>query len=152
VTVPVTREHVFDVIAPDEPDYLTASWLGPDALPHLRYFVETGSPGLAARATYLAGLIDHPNAAPVIEAAANSRTPHVRAAAALGARNLSHGLADTVLLKLLDDDHRAVRTAALKAVPEQPGRALLAKLRAVLASDAEPAIQQLSGRVLERLA
>ena len=150
--MPVTREHVLDVIAPDEPDYLTASWLGPDALPHLRHFIETGSPALAGRAAYLAGLIDHPSAALVVEAAAKSSAPAVRAAAALGARNLSHGAADTVLLKLLDDDHRGVRASALKSVPEQPGRELVAKVRALQGRDPEPALQMLSNRVLERLA
>ena len=150
--MPVSIEQVRDAIAPDEPDYLTAAWLGPDALPHLRHFIETGNPGLASRAAYLAGLIDHPSAAPVVEAAARSSAPVVRAAAALGARNLSHGAADAVLLKLLDDDHRGVRVSALKSVSEQPGREMVAKVRAIQGGDREPALRQLSSRVLERLA
>ena len=85
--MPVTNEQVRAILDLDEPDYEAASQLGPEALPILQRFVESGDPNRAAKAAYLAGRIGDPSAAPILEFAATSPEAGVRAAAASGARS-----------------------------------------------------------------
>ena len=88
----VTSEQVRAVLDRDEPDYEEAARLGPDALPFLQRFVESGDPSLAPKAAYLAGRIGDPQAAPILELAAASADSSVRAAAAHMGLNATGGL------------------------------------------------------------
>ncbi|MGR7024003.1 HEAT repeat domain-containing protein [Geodermatophilus sp. URMC 62] len=135
----------------DEPNYEeAASQFGPDALPLLRRFVEGGDPNLAAKATYLAGRIGDPEATPILELAANSPEPGIRAAAASGAKHIGMA-AESVFLTLLDDDDPAVRKTALRATPPQPSDALRDKIRALRDFESEPALRDVAAEVFDNL-
>ena len=143
----VTNEQVRAVLDLDEPDYEeAAAQLGPDALPLLHRFVEGGDPNRASKAAYLAGRIGDPGAVPILELAADSTDPGVRAAAASGARHIGTA-AESVLLTLLDDDDPAVRKTALRASPPQPSEELLAKLQVLREVEPEPMVREVAAEV-----
>jgi len=148
--MPVTDQEVRALLSAEEPDYAAAARLGPDALPALRRFVESGDPNLASKATYLAGLIGDPQSAPILLVAAASPNPVLRVAAASGAAHLPASQGDAIVLALLDDAHPGVRKTALKSVPARPSPALAAKLTALRNTEAVPALRQLAGEVADR--
>src|SRR5215207_8790424 len=111
----LTTEHVRAVLDKDEPDYGLAARLGPDALPHLAYLVEAGDPGLASKATYLAGFIDADQSVAVIERAAISPERVVRVAAA-GSLSYLTEVPSALAVDLLSDPDAGVRYQALRAV------------------------------------
>lgn len=146
----VTNERVRAILDLDEPDYdAAAAELGSEALPILRRFVEGGDANRAAKAAYLAGLIGDPAAADILEFAATSADPGVRAAAASGAGHLGTK-AESVLMTLVDDADPAVRKVALRAVPAQPGKELLAKVRVLRDAEPEPMVRELAAELVER--
>jgi HEAT repeat protein len=145
----VASEQVRAVLDRDEPDYdEAAATLGPEALPILQRFVEGGDPNLASKAAYLAGRIGDAKAAPILELAASSPDPVVRAAAASGARHLG-AEAEPVLLTLIDDDNPAVRKVALRAVPASPSPNLLAKLKVLREVEPEPMVREIAAEIFE---
>lgn len=147
--MPVTNEQVRAILDLDEPDYdAAAAQLGPEALPMLQRFVEGANPNRAAKAAYLAGRIGDPSAAPILEFAATSPEPSVRAAAASGAQFIGEA-AESVLLALLDDDNPAVRKTALNAVPPQPGEELLSKISVLRDAEPEPMVRDLAARIVD---
>ena len=146
----VTSEQVRAVLDLDEPDYEAAARLGPEALPHLRRFVEGGDPNLASKAAYLAGRIGDPQAVSILELAATSDDPVIRVAAAGGASHLPDEQADTVLLPLVDDDEPGVRKTALKAVPASPSQDLATKVEVLSKYESEPAVRDLAAEVFDR--
>jgi HEAT repeat protein len=112
--------------------------------------VEGGDPNLAAKAAYLAGRIGDPEATPILELAANSIEPGVRAAAASGAKHIGRA-AESVLLTLLDDDDPAVRKTTLRATPRQPSEALMNKIQALRDFESEPAIRDVAAEVFDNV-
>jgi len=147
----VTSDEVRAVLDRDEPDYeQAAASLGPDALPALQRFVEGGDPNLASKAAYLAGRIGDARAAPILELAAGSPDPAVRAAAAAGAQHLG-AEAEAVLVILVDDDNPAVRKTALKAVPARPSENLIAKLRVLREVEPEPMVREIAATTFDRV-
>ena len=147
----VTFTQVTAALEPEEPDYAKAARLGPDAIPHLQRLVDSGDPNLASKATYLAGRIGDPEAVPVLEAAAASPDPGIRAAAAGGARHLPDNAAERVLLRLVDDEWAGVRKAALRAVPDNAGPALAARVARRRTLEPEGAIRDLADDVSRRM-
>jgi hypothetical protein len=115
----VTMAQVRALLDVDEPDYLEAAALGPDAIPHLKTLVREADAMLASKAAYLAGLIATDAALDVVKAAAESSEPVVRVAAAAAVRNLSPAAGTRVLNPLLTDPDPGVRKAASKA--RRPG-------------------------------
>jgi HEAT repeat protein len=118
----LTMENVRTALLPDEPNYSRARELGPGAIPFLSQLVAQGDSMLAAKATYLAGLIGTDDGAHVVANAAGSPEPTVRVAAAAVARELGPDTAGPILTKLLADPdrgvrHRALRSAALGLTP-----------------------------------
>jgi HEAT repeat protein len=146
----VTSEQVRAVLDRDEPDYEEAAKLGPDALPLLQRYVESGDPTLAPKAAYLAARIGGSQAEPILELAATSSDSSVRAAAAYGARHLRPEQAEAVLLTLIDDDDPAVRKTALQAVPAAPSPALLAKVNILKEVESEPTVRELAAELSGR--
>jgi HEAT repeat protein len=147
----VTIEQVKSALEPEEPDYDEAAKLGAAALPHLQRLVESGDPNLGSKAAYLAGRIGDTNALPVLEAAAASSNPGIRAAAAGGARHLPGNVADAILILLVDDESTGVRKTALRSVPEIPSLELAEKLNARRTLEQEPAIRDLADDVFDRV-
>jgi len=147
----VTMEQVRRVLDPDEPLYeLAAEQLGPDALPHLETIVRQSDEGLAAKAVYLASLIQSDRSSQVVEAAAGRQEAVVRVAAAAGAKNVAQSQRTPLVLRLLDDDDVGVRKLALRAVPRQPEAALAAKVAALAQTEQEPALRSLAQEVQSR--
>ena len=94
----VTLQQVRAYLDADEPAYQEAARLGVDALPHLETLVESPDTLLAAKAAYLAGLIDGARSLPVLTRAARSADRLVRSAAAATAAHLPPETAASVLV------------------------------------------------------
>ena len=105
---------------------------------------------MASKAAYLAGRIGDARAAPILELAAGSPDPAVRAAAAAGAQHLG-AEAEAVLVILVDDDNPAVRKTALKAVPAHPSENLIAKLRVLREVEPEPMVREIAATTFDRV-
>jgi HEAT repeat protein len=147
----VTMEQVRAALDPEEPDYQQAAQLGPEALPHLEELVGETDALLASKAAYMASLIEDPHSADILRRAAASDRAEVRAAAAGGASNLSPSAAGDVLEPLLNDQDVSVRKVALKSVPEEVPSGLEATVQSLSEADSNPAIRELSSRVVGRL-
>jgi hypothetical protein len=116
---------VLRILESEEPNYSrAASTLGPEVLPELERLARGPDPLLASKATYLASMIDSPDARLVVEAAAVHEDAEVRVAAAAAVANLAitsdpASLADDagggVLDRLLNDADPGVRKFALKS-------------------------------------
>jgi hypothetical protein len=111
----VTMEDVRAALAPEEPNYSAAAKLGPEALPHLARLAAEAEPGLAAKATYLASLIDSPRSAEVLRIAAQSPQVTVRVAAAAALRNLPGDRGGELVTLLAQDGDGGVRKLALRS-------------------------------------
>jgi hypothetical protein len=149
--VPVTMEQVVNALLPDEVDYQAAATLGPEALPLLEQLVAGDNPELATKAASLAGHIAHPQAAGVLQVAANSDLPTVRVAAAAATRHLPADMVTPVLQRLLSDGDAGVRKVALSAVPEAADEELRASVRQAAQADPNKHLRTLAGQVEQRL-
>lgn len=136
-------EEVMAALLPEEPDYEAAVQLGEEVLVHLQTLVDGADANLASKAAYLAGRIGVTRSAPVIDTAARSIDPSVRAAAAGGARFLNVVDAEPILLRLLDDDSPGVRKTALLSVPELPTLALEEKVASRRRVELQPGLRDL---------
>ncbi|HYJ86895.1 MAG TPA: hypothetical protein VEW46_12610 [Pyrinomonadaceae bacterium] len=112
----VTLEQVKNILNRDEPNYMEAAQLGPEAIPHLQKLLQESDPLLASKATYLASMITSDQAVDVVKEAATSEHAEVRAAAAAATRNLPQVPVTDMLSSLLDDSDVSVRKVTLKSV------------------------------------
>jgi HEAT repeat protein len=149
--MPVTMEQVRAALGPDEPDYVGASRLGPEALPYLSQLILSGDPELAPKAASLAGRIAAEGSAEVLQTAARSENPVVRVAAAAAARNLSTEEASAVLFGLVGDENRGVRQFALQSVGADATDSLRARVAEISESDPVPHIREVASTVLDGL-
>lgn len=151
--MPVTLQDVLAALGPDEPRYAAAAQaLGSDALPFLAPLVRGEDAMLAAKATYLAGLIDAPGSEEVLAAAAASFEPTLRAAAAGAAEHLSAGRQGLVLERLLADEDTDVRRLAIRAVGPEAPPTLRFVLEGLAEREPDPALRTLSREAVRRLA
>jgi HEAT repeat protein len=111
----LTTEQVLDALSADEPNYKKAAELGPDALPHLEALIKT-NPLLAAKATYLASLIQDEGSVSILMLAAKSSIREVRVTAAHASRNLRLDGVNGILNLLKNDPDEGVRIKALKSI------------------------------------
>ncbi|HKR14685.1 MAG TPA: hypothetical protein VJT15_21635 [Pyrinomonadaceae bacterium] len=112
----VTIEQVKNILTRDEPNYIEAAQLGPEAIPHLQTILQEADPLLASKAAYLASMINSDRAVDVVKEAAASEHAEVRAAAAAATRNLPQKPVTDVLSNLLDDGDVSVRKVTLKSI------------------------------------
>lgn len=112
----VTIEQVKNILTRDEPNYIEAAQLGPEAIPHLQTILQEADPLLASKAAYLASMINSDQAVDVVKEAAASEHAEVRAAAAAATRNLPQKPVTDVLSNLLDDGDVSVRKVTLKSI------------------------------------
>ncbi|AUI57232.1 hypothetical protein [Amycolatopsis sp. BJA-103] len=143
----ITFEQVRSALTPDEPDYPSAKALGVEALPHLKSMVEGGEPMLAAKAVYLASLIDDDGVVDILMAAAANSEPSVRVAAAAGSRNLAPSRAEVVQAALTDDDDPGVRAKNAKAAGLDDNEIWEAAETPVAAAELEPEPPSTEGRM-----
>lgn len=109
----VTQDELIALLHAE--DYSAACLLGKKSIVHLRTIVEQRDSNLAAKATYLAGLLNADESVGIIDAAAKSRKPALRAAAAAAAAHLSPNRAEPILLRLLKSKDIGIRKTAIKS-------------------------------------
>jgi hypothetical protein len=146
----VTLEQVRALIDRDEPDYVEAARLGPDALPHLRTLVTQGDPMLASKAAYLASLIPAAEAADVVELAARSPHDTVRVASAAGVRNLQ-SVPDTLISQLAADLDFGVRKTMLSSIQSNPRPELRTKLQEIAQNDPTSSLRTTAEAILRTM-
>jgi hypothetical protein len=112
--------------------------------------VREDNPGLAAKATYLAGFIDAEQSAEVVETAAHSHSAVVRVAAA-GALGNMRPIARSVIAELLDDEHVGVRKLTLKALAIHRPAGFKTRVRSVATGDSNTVLRELASRVADQL-
>ena len=110
----VTKNQVESILAPDEPDYEAAARLGLAALPYLHELVREDDAMTAAKAAYLAARIGGPDSKDVLETAADSSYPEVRAAVVSATQLLDQDTAARILRRLHSDSDPAVAAYAAR--------------------------------------
>lgn len=145
--MPTTMNEVRAFLEAEEVDYAGASKLGVTAVPFLLQLVQGGDLNLASKAAYLASLIKGERAAAVIETAAKSSEPVVRAAVASGLRNLPEAQASRVLARLGQDPDASIRKVTLQSAQRLRSPRIAAKLQQLARKDPEPAIRALAAAV-----
>jgi len=150
--MPITMQQVLGRLDTDEPDYAALATLGPEAVPHLKVLVRSDDPGVAAKAAYLASLIETDESLEVVEAASASPHETVRVAAAAGLRNLAPAQAGPTVERLLDNEDAGVRKQALQAVTALGMSDLEPKVKKMAAEDPEEGLRQLANQGLQRIA
>lgn len=151
--MPVTREQVLVQLDREEPNYAQAARLGAEALPHLMRLIEEGEPGLAAKATYLAGSLDTEQSVEIFHRAAQSSDVVVRVAAAASLKNLTVVPTD-LAINLLDDRDIGVRKWTLKSLATEQVRLpieLKTKIRQIAKIETNPMLRQLANQISEQL-
>jgi HEAT repeat protein len=147
--MPITMQEVLARLDTDEPDYTALATMGPEAVPHLKVLVRSDDPGVAAKAAYLASLIESAESADVLESASTSPHETVRVAAASGMRNLAPAQASQWVERLLEDSDVGVRKQALHAVAALRMSGLEAKVRKMATADTEKGLRQLARQGLQ---
>ncbi len=146
----VTMKQVKAALEVEEPRYSEAAKLGPEALPHLRKLVSGEDPLLAAKATYLAGLIDADGSADVLAEAAQSDEVVVRVAAANSVAHVSE--ADVALFEgLLADNDVGVRKAAVRSVGSAARGDLKPQVEQIAQGDTAEVIRDLAASTARSL-
>jgi HEAT repeat protein len=130
-------------------DYCGARRLGARAIAALKRIVRDGDWNLAAKATYLAGLINDESSIAVIELAAKSRKPAVRVAAASAAAHLSPDRAEPILLRLLQSKDVGIRKIALKATGQSMTDKVRLQVQRVLKQESIRDMKSLAASVLK---
>lgn len=148
--MPLTLQQVVEQLNIDEPDYPTLATLGPEAIPHLVVLVQGDDPSVAAKAAYLASLIDSDDSPDVVAAAAASPHETVRVAAGAALQNLMPREAAPMVERLLDDQDVGVRKQALRAAAQLELIALEPKLKRMAANDPEEGLRELASQGLQR--
>jgi HEAT repeat protein len=149
--MPVTMQQVRAALDPEEPNYAKATKLGPDALPHLERLIGGKDVGLASKAASLAGMIGGERAVGTLAKAAAHGDARVRVAAAHSAQHLPAPAASEVLAKLVTDRDVGVQKVALRSVPRTASPELKAGVETLSKRQTNPAIKELSKKVLGRL-
>ncbi|POH74772.1 hypothetical protein [Arthrobacter glacialis] len=147
----LTMEDVLRALDPDEVDYAAASQLGPDALPFLMTLVQGQDPGLAAKAAYLAAVVEGELSERVVTAAAASGDVRVRVAAAHAASMLAAEPASRVLGTLLLDSDAGVQKLALKSVSAGLSPDLMVKVQEVSVNGSSQGLRDYAVQAMERL-
>ncbi|POH60087.1 hypothetical protein [Arthrobacter glacialis] len=149
----LTMEDVLRALDPDEVDYAAASQLGPDALPFLMTLVQGQGqdPGLAAKAAYLAAVVEGELSERVVTAAAASGDVRVRVAAAHAASMLAAEPASRVLGTLLLDSDAGVQKLALKSVSAGLSPDLMVKVQEVSVNGSSQGLRDYAVQAMERL-
>jgi hypothetical protein len=148
--MPVTIEQVLAQLSPDELNYQQTSQLGPDALPHLLRLVQEGDPGLASKATYLAGFINADQSTAIVDLAARSADPVVRVAAAASLSNLKE-IPVSLATSLLDDQDPGVRRLTLESLQIHRPAGFKAKVQGIATSDPDLTVRQVASQILNQL-
>jgi len=148
--MPVSLQDVVNQLDREEPDYAQAARLGFEALPHLRQLVQGNSPGLAAKASYLAGTINAEGSAQVLEIAAHHPDPVVRVAAAASAKHVRH-ITAALATTFLDDADPGVRKWGLRTIEVNHPQGIRMKVEKIMKDDPLLDLREQARRILDHL-
>jgi hypothetical protein len=149
----VTMQQVRLALVPEEPDYQAAAEaLGREALPYLKQLSIGTDVRIAARATYLAGVIGSEEGAAIVAQSARNGNRLLRVAAASAARHLYDKGADDILLPLINDVDLGVQKVALKSIPPSVTDSLLSRIEELANEETDESIRALVDKILVRLA
>ncbi len=147
----VTREQVLGALATEEPNYVQAAVLGPEALRHLAQIVGEEDEHLSPRAAFFAGLIGTERAVPVIELGLRSDPQPLRLAAARATGRIDPIHRGPLLELALQDPDPDVVSAALDAVTDHARRDVLGHVMRLAGRPDVPArVRGLAERTLAR--
>ena len=149
--MPVTLDDVARALLPDEANLnQAAAALGVEALPHLRALVTGPDPMLAAKATYVAGLLPHGVGSEIVRDAATRPDKMVRVAAVSALQFLPTEKADTVLPGLLADADPEIRQLAIEAAASHRTPDVNRALEVLSLTDPYPFLRDRSAEALGR--
>jgi hypothetical protein len=143
-----TREEIRLLLSNEEPDYsqLTERLDASDA-PAVADLAESDDVMLASKAVYTASLL--PGGEDIVQRAAASANPILRAASASALRNLAPDRREPVAEMLLGRGDVAVEKVTIRALDAGPGPRLAAKLEHLAESSDTDLIRDMSRGVLE---
>jgi HEAT repeat protein len=148
--MPITMDQVLNQLDREEPDYLKAARLGPEALPHLITLIKGENAGLASKATYLAGFINAAESTEALEKAAQHPDPIVRVAAAASARHLTN-VPPPLMLNLLNDSDVGVRKWALKTLEVHRLPGIRTKVEEIMKCDPDIGLRDKAKHIINEL-
>ena len=146
--MPVTVQDVVRQLNRDEPNYAQAAQLGREALPHLRELIEGDDLGLAAKATYLAGVMNADESTRLLEIAARHPDPVVRVAAAASAKNLTR-ITASLAVTFLDDADPGVRKRGLRTLEVNQPQGIRPNLEKIMKDDPDIGLRERARKVIE---
>ena len=147
----LTLEQTRTKLMAIEPNYDELVKLGREAIPFLETLVSDPNAFVAAKAAYLASLIQDPRSQGILEKAARSADPRVRMAAAAGVGNLRGQVPERLLVSFLEDPNLGVRKLALKSLPTTVTARLRERVAALTIADPNPDLRSLAKEILPRL-
>jgi HEAT repeat protein len=136
----------------DDGAYQEAISLGPTALRHLKTLAAGEDAHLAVKAVHVAGGIGTELAGPIIAAAATSRRPALKTAAAAAARGLPAATAEPILRRLLESKNVSVRKWAIRSVDALEHRGLCSVLDRIRLHETYNSVKELARATSEKLA
>jgi hypothetical protein len=148
--MPVTLQDVVNQLDREEPDYAQAARLGSEALPLLRQLIQGTNPGLAAKASYLAGSINAEGSAQVLEIAAHHPDPVVRIAAAASAKHITRIPASLATAFLADADP-GVRKWGLRTLEVNHTPGIRTTVEKIMQDDPEPGLREQARKIVNTL-
>src|SRR3712207_3618521 len=118
--MPVTHEELRLLLSNEEPDYMAlAARLDASDMPAVAELADSDDVMLASKAVYVASLL--PGGGDVVQRAAASANPVLRAASASALRNLAPDRREPVAEMLLGRGDVAVEKVTLRALDRGPG-------------------------------
>jgi len=146
--MPVTHEELRLLLSNEEPDYMAlAARLDASDMPAVAELADSDDVMLASKAVYVASLL--PGGGDVVQRAAASANPVLRAASASALRNLAPDRREPVAEMLLGRGDVAVEKVTLRALDRGPGPRLAAKLQHLAEASDSDLIRDMSRDVLE---
>jgi HEAT repeat protein len=135
----------------DEPDYDKLARFGRSIVPQLAQLVASQDEYVAANAASLAGMIGGTQAVAVLERAARSPSPFVRASSAAALGGVESPRANGLLAALLSDRNKGVRKFAIKSAGVKKSAPLAARVADLSKRDPLPYLRSLASRVRSRM-
>ena len=144
-----TMQDVVRFLSPDEADlHQAAAALDPGAIPHLEALVRGPDPMLAAKAAYVAGLMEESGGIEVLRVAASSPEKMVRVAAGTVVGRLAPDRAAPILTILLTDSDPECRQLAIEAVPDEATNEVSKALELLSLTDPYPLLRESARKIL----
>jgi HEAT repeat protein len=140
----MTLEQIRNQLSAIEADDSMYSGIGPSEIPLLEQLLQDEEAWMASRAAFALSRIPDNRAVEALSHAAADTRKDVRVAVAASVSNLKPQDANSILLKLLNDEELGVRKFAVKSVSEAHDEAVHGKLQEIQARDPSPPIRDIA--------